>query len=83
MYQRPKEDGQTQYFPISDYSVTICQYIAQDHDTRRAVIALAELLGLEHRVTGEVVAVLVLTQEALDSLCKAVPAPVTVLAVKD
>lgn len=58
---------------------TVCQYIAQDHDTRRAVIALAELLGLEHRVTGELVAVLVPTQEALDSLCRAVPAPSAVV----
>lgn len=59
--------------------ITICQYIAEDEATRAQVVALAECMGLEYRVSREVVAVMCKDDVTLDLLRRAVPGPSSVV----
>jgi hypothetical protein len=58
---------------------TVCQYMAKDAEALAQIVALAECLGLEYRVSGKVVAVMAKDDAALDLLQRAIPAPSSIV----
>jgi len=59
----------------------VAQYLAPDPETVAQVQALAELLGLEFRISGPIVAVMVPGGDTVEVLQRAVPRPSAVIQV--
>ena len=67
--------------PFYSAAMHVAQYHVPDPDKLAAVQALSDLLGLEYRISGPLIAVIAVDNEQVELLRRAVPGPVAVVDV--